>query len=427
MLIRFSVENHLSIKGRQEISLVASSLQDQGADLIDVNDIKLVPAALLYGANASGKSNFISALTFLRGAVESSHARVSPKSAVPCSPFRLDKKSKSLPTTIDVDFFLDGTRFHYGFVAVSEGFLQEWLYAFPLGKRQVWFYRDSKKGPIQFGKSLKGQLKTIEELTRANSLFLSAAAQNAHRQLTPIFEYLSTFSIDSRIENRSPSAVATFSDGSIDERIIQFLRQADTGIVAHRFDEVESDTNTKGFMSDLLGIMKKYAPEGSELPAELEKIDIKEISLGHQTEKGEPEFFDLRFESAGTLRLLILLRPIFEALQRGGVVIIDELDASLHTYLTEAILRLFNSKETNPHGAQLVATTHDTNLLCSGCIRRDQIWFVEKDSGGASTLYPLTDIRTRATDNIEKGYLQGRFGAVPFKGPLHLLLDSKQQ
>jgi AAA15 family ATPase/GTPase len=426
MLIRFAVENHLSIKKRQELSLVASSLQDEGADLITVRDIKLVPAALLYGANASGKSNFVSALMFLQRAVVSSHTEAKPKSKIPISPFRLDRKSKSLPTKIDVDFFLGGVRFHYGFVATIDAFTEEWLYAFPSGKKQTWFYRDSRNRSIKFGKNLKGSLKTIGGLTRPNSLFLSAAAQNAHKQLTPVFEYLSGFSVSYEIENRSVDAGVAFADGSIDERIIRFLQQADTGIVAHRFGELIPDTiDKKGLLSDMLGIFRKYAPEGQEFASGLEKMDLREISLGHSTNTKRPEFFDLRLESAGTLRLLVLLRPIFEALDRGSLVVIDELDASLHTYLAEKIVMLFNSRKTNPKGAQLIATTHDTNLLCAGCVRRDQVWFVEKDHTGASTLYPLTDIRTRATDNLEKGYLQGRFGAVPFRDSANLFTDSK--
>ena len=153
-------------------------------------------------------------------------------------------------------------------------------------------------------------------------------------------------------------------------------------------------------------------------------MEFKEISLGHQA-AADIQFLDIKRESAGTLRLLVLLKPIFEALDNGFLVVIDELDASLHTYLAEQIVALFNSKKTNPKGAQLIATTHDTNLLCADYLRRDQVWFVEKDRNGASTLYPLTDIRTRAADNLEKGYLQGRFGAVPFRGPIDRLGGSK--
>lgn len=131
-------------------------------------------------------------------------------------------------------------------------------------------------------------------------------------------------------------------------------------------------------------------------------------------------------ESRGTLRLLRLLGPILDALDHGRTVVVDELDASMHPLLSAKILALFNSREANPRGAQLICTTHDTNLLSRDCLRRDQIWFTEKDSEGATHLFPLTDIRTRSTDNIEKGYLQGRFGAIPFLGNLGDFLGGQE-
>ncbi len=142
------------------------------------------------------------------------------------------------------------------------------------------------------------------------------------------------------------------------------------------------------------------------------------IELAHRGSEGEAIYFDLDHESAGTRRLLILLGSVFHALDDGVPLVVDELDASLHTRACEAVLSLFSSPATNPNGAQMIATTHDTNLLRSPLLRRDQIWFTEKDGEGATHLYPLTDIRTRKGDNIEKGYLQGRYGAIPFSGPI---------
>ncbi len=426
MLIRFAVENHLSIRDKQELSLVAANLQDSGADLITTKDFRLLPAALLYGANASGKSNFISALNFLMSSVLFSHERGGPATKLSRNPFFLDKTSRKLPTKLDVDFLLNDVRFHYGFSATDEAFVEEWLYAFPSAKKQIWFYRDASRKNIQFGKTLKGAVKTIETLTRPNSLFLSAAAQNAHKQLTPVYNYLTSFSIKDQIENRATHAFATFHEGKIDPRIIEFLQQADTGISSYQFFDklAKSGIDQQSFAKDLLSIFNKYAPADRKVSSDFGGMEFKEISLGHQA-AADIQFLDLKRESAGTLRLLVLLRPIFEALDSGSLVVIDELDASLHTYLAEQIVALFNSKKTNPNGAQLIATTHDTNLLCADYLRRDQVWFVEKDRNGASTLYPLTDIRTRAADNLEKGYLQGRFGAVPFRGPIDRLGGSK--
>jgi AAA15 family ATPase/GTPase len=142
------------------------------------------------------------------------------------------------------------------------------------------------------------------------------------------------------------------------------------------------------------------------------------IQLAHKGRDGSVVFLDLDSESAGTRRLLMLLGGVFSALDQGAPLLVDELDASLHTQACEAVLRLFCSPETNPLGAQIIATTHDTNLLRSPVLRRDQIWFTEKDAEGATHLYPLTDIRTRKGDNFEKGYLQGRYGAIPFAGQI---------
>ena len=145
------------------------------------------------------------------------------------------------------------------------------------------------------------------------------------------------------------------------------------------------------------------------------------IELAHRARDGNSVYFDLSLESAGTRRLLVVLGLAFRALDEGAPIFIDELSANLHTHASEAVLELFCSPETNPKGAQLVATTHDTNLMNSPALRRDQLWFTSKDTSGATQLNPLTDIRTRRGDNFEKGYLQGRFGAVPFDNPDSIL------
>ena len=422
MLIRFAVENHLSIRDQQELSLVASSLKDKGADLISVDrEYKLLPAALIYGANASGKTNLVSAIGYFRGAVTDSHSRREPDQKIPRLPFALDEKSSRKPTKFEIDFLINKTRYHYGFLVSDDEFLKEWLFAFPSGKKQTWFVREKRRKKIYFGNKLRGQLKTIESLMRPNSLFLSAAAQNSHKQLTPLYRYIAGISI--HFPNTSEeSAKATFGHGKIDKRIIEFLLAADTGIVGYQFNDFNRDEKTSALMAEIFQVMEKHVP-GGKIP-KLEDLKLKVISLGHKTKTKKDKYLDLNLESRGTIRLLMLLKSIYTALDRGSVVVIDELDSSLHTYLSEKIVSLFNFRKTNPKGAQLIATTHDTNLLAWRQIRRDQIWFAEKDNSGATTFYPLTDIRTRNTDNLEKGYLQGRFGAVPFRGVVRRLMDA---
>ena len=423
MLIKFGVENYLSIASRQELSLVASSLKDSAAALISVPrlTVQLLPAALIYGANASGKSNVISAIRFLQICVEFSHQRGSPEGGVRRTPFLLAPDMRSLPSKFDIDFVLDNVRYLYEFAADDHAFVHEALFAFPTGKRQTWFVRDASKKNMFFGKYLRGSTKTIETLMRPNSLFLSTAAQNANEQLTPIYNYLTNLSFKLDIGDDQQAAASEFIDGKCDERIVEFLKHADTAIVSHKFDEIIQEAS-KPFASEFKELLVKHIPELAKLDVSFN--DMRKISLGHKTQNGETVFLNLSLESRGTLRLLALLKSIFSALDKGLPLIIDELDASLHTYLAEDILSLFNSAETNKKGAQLIATTHDTNLLSAKMVRRDQIWFVEKGADGATSLYPLTDIRTRNSDNIERGYLEGRFGAVPYRGSIQSLIGS---
>jgi len=425
MLIRFGVQNHLSIRDRQELSLVASSLKDTGADSIKIErDLKLLPAALIYGANASGKSNLVSAFAFFRNAVRSSHSQGKPEGGVRRLPFGLDEKSARAPSRFDIDFVVNRTRFHYGYAASDSEFLEEWLFAFPAGKKQTWFLRDKKTKEIYFGKNLKGSLRTIESLMRPNSLFLSTAAQNSHKQLSPLYHYISSIALHYP-KSDSDETKVTFPEGKIDSRIIKFLQQADTGIVDCHFDDFRQDEKTAAIVADIFKVVNTHLAQGSGEISKFEDFKVKVISLGHETKARGKVYLDLSYESTGTIRLLAILKSIYSALDSGSVVIVDELDASLHTYLSEKIVALFNSRVTNPKGAQLIATTHDTNLLSASFIRRDQIWFAEKDNSGATVFYPLTDIRTRNTDNLEKGYLQGRFGAVPFKGSVNLLMGAE--
>jgi AAA15 family ATPase/GTPase len=166
-------------------------------------------------------------------------------------------------------------------------------------------------------------------------------------------------------------------------------------------------------------LSKKLSVPLSDLvkkPIELPSGALAVLQIGHQGEDGEPIYFDLPQESEGTRRLIRLLLPVFKVLDAGTAMAVDELDASLHTQACELVIALFSSRQTNPKGAQLIATTHDTNLLRSSHLRRDQVWLTEKDSRGATHLYPLTDFRTRKGDNLARGYLQGRYGAIPFSG-----------
>lgn len=391
MLLRFGVANHLSLRGFQELSFAASSLKDPDQGLIACPPApggSVVPAAVIYGANASGKSNFVDAMRAMKHMALSSHTHWSPGDGVPRQPFLLDAGSAGEPSRFEIDFTIDGVRHHYGFEASDAAFVSEWLYDFPNSRRRMLFERG--EGAFRFGRALGGRNAVIADLTRPNSLYLSAAAQNKHDRLSRVLGYFrATYGVQD-VSVTGTAASTTLAEQEPDRRAIAFLEEVGTGVVGYRRQD----------------------------PGETGRAVVE---LAHRGREDEPVYLDPARESAGTRRLSIVLGHAFRALDEGAPLFVDELDASLHTQAAEAVLRLFRSPETNPNGAQLVATTHDTNLMRSPSLRRDQLWFTEKDDGGATRLYPLTDFRTRKGDNIERGYLQGRFGAVPFDDPVSAL------
>ena len=197
--------------------------------------------------------------------------------------------------------------------------------------------------------------------------------------------------------------------------VIDFLTSINTGVIGYKKKEAEIPGKGRAMQREIFAIVEKFS--GGSIKIEPDEDDKHiAIELAHRGRQGEPVYLDLDSESAGTRRLLIVLGLAYQALDKGTPLCIDEVDASLHTYASEAILKLFCRPEINRNGAQLIATTHDTNLMKSSCLRRDQLWFTEKTWEGATELYPLTDIRTRKGDNVELGYLQGRFGAIPSDG-----------
>ena len=420
MLLRFGVSNHLSIRDFQELSFVASSLKDRDEGLIScVASPKgaVVPAAVVYGANASGKSNLVSAMRAMKRMVSLSQTRGEPGGRVPRQPFKLDPACAGEPSRFEIDFVVDGVRHHYGFEASDDAFVSEWLYDFPRSHRRTLFEREG--GEFRFGRGLKGRNAVIAALTRSNSLYLSAAAQNGHERLSRVFGYFRSIRSVHAVAVRGTAVSMKLAEEELDRRTIDFLERIGTGVVGYRRDETETPEEIKALNRDIAAVIRKRLKESAPFEPTIDKQVA--IELAHRSRGGVPVHFDLDSESAGTRRLLFVLGPAFRALDEGTPLIVDELDASLHTQAAEAVLRLFCSPETNPKGAQLVATTHDTNLMRSPVLRRDQLWFTEKDADGATRLYPLTDIRTRKGDDIGKGYLQGRYGAVPPDDPVSAL------
>ncbi|HKC62997.1 MAG TPA: ATP-binding protein [Pyrinomonadaceae bacterium] len=414
MLIRFRVENHRSIYKEQELSFVAASLSDfpEKVVYIEQQDIDLLRTVGIYGANASGKSNVLNALKFMQSAVEDSQRAWKPDGGVPRSPFLLDPAAVSKPSFFEVDFLLNGSRYTYGFVVDSKRVLEEWLYAYPQGRKQKWFTRDASESPeFSFSRSLTGENKSIQALTRNNSLFLSAAAQNNHQMLSPIFQWFST-SLEFKDEgNRKNPAVTAidFRNPEYQAGILSIIQNSDLGITNIDIEDEEISEVIK----QMLEIALKDNPERLELI--MKDPTVVQVTLHHRSEVAGSDIpIPFSDESHGTQALFALAGPIVEALAKGRLLCVDELDASLHPLMAIEIVKMFNDPKRNPHNAQLLFNTHDTNILECGDLRRDQIWFTEKDANGATHLYPLTDYKARKEENLKRGYLQGRYGAVPY-------------
>jgi len=428
VLIRFRAGNFRSLKDEQELSLVASSLKDSPEAVTPVEglDLGLVRAAAIYGANASGKSNVVKALAYMSSAVQNSQRNWPPEGPIPREPFLLDPQSKVDPSSFEVDLLVDGIRYHYGFALNDKEILREWLDAYPIGRKQRWFKREGKA--FTFGDKLSGDNSAIERLTRPNSLFLSAAAQNNHESLLPLYRWFAErFGFVAR--DRGPAIFNTAvmcKDEGFKSWASQILRSADMGIVDLHVQEEDllptlpAGLSTKEallgeeFVTLLRGFAEKLRREVPQTPDIPTKRLV--VSLIHKGFSRRNVPFNIENESDGTVAFYGLLGPLVHVLLSGGTLCVDELDASLHPLLALGVLSYFGDPELNPRSAQIIFTTHDTNILDRGALRRDQIWFTEKDSEGATHLYPLTDFKPRRNENLERGYLQGRYGAVPFIG-----------
>lgn len=414
MLVEFRVENHRSLRDEQALSMEVARPHDAEARSAST---PLLPVAALYGANASGKSNVLGALRFMRDAVIHSHRFWSPDGGVPRDPFAWGDKARE-PSLYELTFALDGVRHEYGFVIDDERFLEEWHYVWPHGRKQVWFEREGDE--FRFGEHLKGENRVAEKITRPNGLFLSAAVQNRHEQLEPVFRFLRRMRFHKVPGQRGPvhsddlprwlrgeSAQLSLFDQDHDaeraahlEAFRLLLRAADIGII-----DIKIQAEDEG---------------GASLRDRLRRSRNR-VFLQHRGPVADA-WLPLEEESAGTQQLFRLAPLVLDTLFRGGVLVMDELEASFHPLLALQIIRTFNDPGQNPHHAQLIFSTHDTNLLGTTLgapsLSRDQIWLTEKDDEGATRLYPLTDFKPRKEENLERGYLQGRYGAIPFLGDL---------
>lgn len=404
MLIRFRMANHRSIRAEHDLSLIATEFDEGTGRQTGLQhkgrDVSVQPVLGVFGANASGKSNLLSAVRLMRDAVRDSFADwAKTPGMVPREPFKLASASRDETTLFEVDLVLgrEPVRYTYGFELSDERVEAEWLHAYPHGRRNVWFDREadrprSEGGEFVFrGEGFKGERDSLVKLTRPNALFLSVGATLNDPQLSAIHTWfldnlwLVTPERDLNARVGWTRQLLTRPDRaeSYQQRIVRLLQSADLGVT--RLD-VDPETG--------------------------------EIRLWHRTSDGGEVPLDFRTEeSLGTHAWFAFLGPMLTVLDQGAVLLVDELDSSLHPTLAAEVVRVFQDPAANPRGAQLVFTTHDATLLGSAVLdrplSRDQVWITAKKRSGETELYPLTEAKPRKEENLERGYLRGRYGGVP--------------
>lgn len=434
MLIRFRVRNFLSFYNEVELSMIPGRVRKHADHIVKgVSGIDILRSAILYGANASGKSNLIRAMDFARELIL---VGTRAKEAIPRRPFKLTQSASQEPSRFEFEFQNNGRAYGYGFELDHHRVHQEWLYELKKTTETMLFERVTTpegETTVEFGKKVKpGEKKEREFLdfvgmgTRPNQLFLTESLERDVEYFEDVFEWFREKLVIIFPSSRYSRLGRVGSDIEFGRKMVQYLEQLGTGICGFELRKVSAENEFpkelrdamiewaqgKAFNTMLIGPNdKRYVIEISEEG----QIQAKKLMLRHRMADCEEEaLFEMHEESDGTRRMMDLLPTLASLAEPARVFVVDELDRSLHPELSYRLVDLFLG--TTGRHSQLIATTHEEHLLTFDLLRRDEIWFVEKDQQGASQLYSLEEFAPRYDKDIEKGYLQGRFGAVPVFG-----------
>jgi len=418
MIKNFTVGNFQSFRDKNTLCLERQANDDSLKESFFTNQkTEFLRSVAIYGANASGKSNLWKALLFFRQFITNSLQSSLVNEKIQVMPFLLNTKTENEPSFFEVEIYAGKKRFQYGFEVSSKKVHKEWLFEFPNKKKLFERTNDEiDHNPIHF----KEATADLKKMTRPNVLFLTVlASYNAEISREVVKEI-------QKIEVMSGNLHGSTLDYSVQKyreyqkEILDFMKEADFGITDLTIDEKE--VSPEELIKNLPLQFRQLVPVGQE------KMFQRTIKTSHSkfkpdgTKVGDVSF-DFSQESTGTQHFFALSAPFINTLKEGKVLIVDELDASLHPFLCRFILKLFNSNDRNKNNAQLIFTTHDVSLLENEILRRDQVWFTEKDKFGVSELYSLAELGERKEASFGKRYLEGRYGALPY---IHYLEDTDQ-
>lgn len=424
MLIEFRFKNYRSFRDEAILSMEAVGKIPFENSLIGYKSTRLLPAVAIYGKNGGGKSNVIRAFWFAIQFIQNAQKMQHEKARVPVVPFALNDYSSKKPTEFEFDYIVDGIRYWYAFAATREKIVSESLYYAPKGQKAQVFVRKEQEFSFTADKAKR---KMISKTVAENQLFFSIACTMNDAVCINAMRWFREDLFFSRDYTDIPKQILEYSnDNNMLKAISDYARAADFGIEEMKFEIENKRINenmelpedlTEEIKVALASFMQSLSDNSnnSESRLSLSQVKAKAKHTGINR-NGERELFELELgdESDGTRKLMSMAPAIESALNKGGLLLIDELEQELHPILVNFVIRKFQSKNSNPNGAQIIFTTHNTELMNLEFMRRDQIYFADKRrKDGSSELYSLSDFSVKETDNIRKGYLVGKYGATP--------------
>jgi AAA15 family ATPase/GTPase len=424
MLAQFSVGNFRSFKETVTLSLVAARVharhKELETNLFAVDDeLSLLKSAVIYGANASGKSNLLKAFAFMRDFVINSARESSSTDPISVEPFALSTETENQPSFFEAVFYIAQRRYRYGFIADRQRIHEEWLYHTQKRETKL-FTRVGKQISISQGFK-EGQ--GLTHFVRDNALFLSVVDKWNGTVSHQILKWFMEIGFVSGIDDESYVGLSLqqlATDGSLSEPIRNFIKELDLGIqnITAEYHDLKKESTPIPEMRPYSEI--HVSPKASYWARVMttHKKYNEQLMLVDET-----EFSLSQHESEGTQKLFSLTGIMMNGLSRGQIIILDEMDTRLHPLLTREIVKLFHSPETNRFNAQLIFTTHDTNLLSNQLFRRDQVWFTEKDQYGGTNLYSLAEFKVRQDASFASDYIMGRYGAIPYLGNVEQIVS----
>lgn len=417
MLIQFSVTNFLSFRDETVLSLSTNKDNSHSENLLSYKNERILPSVAIYGANAAGKSNLQKALTAAIIMIRNSN-NLQVDQPLMVTPFLLDSKSRFDKTKFDFIYTYNDVKYEYGFVLDSNNVWEEYLYEYKSSKPSLIFER-SEINKYKFTTKTKSQLSQIVDKNTSNKLFLATATSWNSDLTKDAYMWFATMIDTYDSQNLEDLMYTEFdrhqnnNDSSLNKFMLHLLQKADINISNFNYESIKREVNQLPFElpPELQGLM-------NPIPSAKKVLEQRRIITSHQVvENGEKKEYPLNYfdESNGTKRLFTYGPVLKNALENGRTIIIDEIDNALHPAMTKSLIEMFQNPNINKNNAQLIFNTHEISLLDLNLFRRDQIYFVEKNNKtGVSDLYSLDEFSPRKSENIQKRYLQGRYGAMPF-------------